>query len=243
MKSGGQPISGDSEASRLADLQPRPATSETMANAGWHGSHEIQIDEGNRVFVEPISDGLGVRVGLIASGLIAIGGVAWLIGGLPSPFSSTLVGELRKTLNSLPQLVRQQKEEHRAVHNLDKPETAPVPNEVASRVAKHSADAPKHLASLPRHLMGAHQQKAAAAKAPRIYNREKLEPVPETRPTTIKGWTLHEVIGGTVVLQGPNGTFRAVRGNKVPGVGRIYSIFRWGNRLMVATSRGLISTP
>jgi hypothetical protein len=29
----------------------------------------------------------------------------------------------------------------------------------------------------------------------------------------------------------------------VPGVGRIVSIFRWGNHLMVATSRGLISAP
>ena len=71
----------------------------------------------------------------------------------------------------------------------------------------------------------------------------KLAPVPETRPTTIEGWTLREVTNGTAVLEGPNGTWRVTRGDTVPGVGRIEFIFRWGNRLMVATSSGLISTP
>jgi hypothetical protein len=71
----------------------------------------------------------------------------------------------------------------------------------------------------------------------------KLAPVPETRPTTIEGWTLREVTNGTAVLEGPNGTWRVTRGDTVPGVGRIESIFRRGNRLMVATSSGLISTP
>jgi hypothetical protein len=70
----------------------------------------------------------------------------------------------------------------------------------------------------------------------------KPAPVPETKPTTIEGWTLLEVIGGTAVLEGPNGVWRAMRGDTVPGVGKIDSIVRWGNRWMVATSRGLIST-
>jgi hypothetical protein len=67
--------------------------------------------------------------------------------------------------------------------------------------------------------------------------------VPETRPTTIDGWTVREVIGGTAVLQGPDGIWRAKTGDTVPGVGRVDSIVRWGNRWIVATSRGLISTP
>jgi hypothetical protein len=66
--------------------------------------------------------------------------------------------------------------------------------------------------------------------------------VPETRPTTIEGWTIREVNGGTAVLEGPNGTWKATRGDTVPGVGKIDSIVRWGNRWIVATSRGLIST-
>jgi len=35
----------------------------------------------------------------------------------------------------------------------------------------------------------------------------------------------------------------AKRGDTVPGVGRIDSIVRWGNRWIVATASGLIATP
>jgi hypothetical protein len=70
----------------------------------------------------------------------------------------------------------------------------------------------------------------------------KPAPVPETRPTTIEGWIIREVSGGTAVLEGPNGVWKATRGDTVPGVGKIDSIVRWGNRWIVATSRGLIST-
>ena len=71
----------------------------------------------------------------------------------------------------------------------------------------------------------------------------KHTPTPETRPTTIPGWTLREVTNGTAVLEGPNGIWRATPGQTVPGLGRVDSITRWGNRLIVATSKGLISTP
>ncbi len=71
----------------------------------------------------------------------------------------------------------------------------------------------------------------------------RLVPVPETRPTTIDGWVLREVVNGTAVLQGPDGIWRAKPGDTVPGVGQVVSIFGWGNRLIVATSKGLISTP
>jgi len=70
----------------------------------------------------------------------------------------------------------------------------------------------------------------------------RLATVPETRPTTIEGWSIREVVGGTAVLQGPTGVFRAAQGDTVPGVGRVDSIVRWGSRWIVATTRGLIST-
>jgi hypothetical protein len=35
----------------------------------------------------------------------------------------------------------------------------------------------------------------------------------------------------------------AMRGDTVPGIGRIDSIVRWGNRWIVATDGGLIATP
>jgi hypothetical protein len=72
--------------------------------------------------------------------------------------------------------------------------------------------------------------------------RNRPRPVPETRPTTIEGWTVRSVSGGTAVLQGPDGIRRVSVGETVPGAGRIDSIVRWGNRWIVATSRGLIST-
>jgi hypothetical protein len=67
--------------------------------------------------------------------------------------------------------------------------------------------------------------------------------VPETRPSTIEGWTVREVAAdGKAVLEGPNGIWKVTRGDTVPGVGTIDSIVRWGNRWIVATSRGLITT-
>jgi hypothetical protein len=71
----------------------------------------------------------------------------------------------------------------------------------------------------------------------------KPTPVPETRPTTIPGWTVRAVSGGTATLEGPNGVWKAVRGDTIPGLGKIDSIVRWGNRWIVATTRGLVSTP
>jgi hypothetical protein len=73
--------------------------------------------------------------------------------------------------------------------------------------------------------------------------REPMVPVAETRPTTIEGWTVLDVRGGTVVLEGPDGVQTAARGDTVPGIGRIDSIVRWGNRWIVATASGLIATP
>jgi hypothetical protein len=89
-------------------------------------------------------------------------------------------------------------------------------------------------------------KQATRAPQPPAVERTKVStkptPVPETRPTTIEGWTIREVNGGTAVLEGPNGVWKAMRGDTVPGVGKIDSIVRWGNRWIVATSRGLVST-
>ncbi len=73
-------------------------------------------------------------------------------------------------------------------------------------------------------------------EAPRV-------PVPETRPTTLDGWTLREIVDGTAVVDGPGGSWRVRRGDTLPGAGKVIGILHWGNRMIVATSRGLISTP
>jgi hypothetical protein len=73
--------------------------------------------------------------------------------------------------------------------------------------------------------------------------RPPLAPAPETRPTTIEGWTVLDVRGQTAVLQGPDGVRTVSLGESVPGIGRVDSIVRWGNRWIVATASGLIATP
>jgi hypothetical protein len=73
--------------------------------------------------------------------------------------------------------------------------------------------------------------------------RPLLMPAPETRPTTIEGWTVVDVRGQTAVLQGPDGVHTVTLGETLPGIGRIDSIVRWGNRWIVATANGLVTTP
>jgi hypothetical protein len=67
-------------------------------------------------------------------------------------------------------------------------------------------------------------------------------PVPETRPSTIEGWYVREVVRGVATLVGPDGLRKAALGDVVPGLGRVDSIVLWGSRWIVATSRGLITT-
>ncbi len=83
---------------------------------------------------------------------------------------------------------------------------------------------------------------AAVAVPSETKDLPHLVPVPETRPTTIEGWSVREVTGSTAVLEGPDGIWRVARGDIVPGVGRVDSIVRWGNYWLVATTRGLIAT-
>ncbi len=53
---------------------------------------------------------------------------------------------------------------------------------------------------------------------------------------------VREVRGATAILEGPDGVWTVTRGDTLPGVGRVDSIVRWGNRWIVATAGGLIAT-
>jgi len=66
---------------------------------------------------------------------------------------------------------------------------------------------------------------------------------PDTKPTTIEGWSVRDVVGGRATLDGPDGVWTGTRGDTVPGVGPVNAIVRWGSRWIVATNGGLISTP
>jgi hypothetical protein len=108
----------------------------------------------------------------------------------------------------------------------------------ASLSAKPQATSPGET-----HLSAVSSNTASPAIQANVTLTERGPMVPETRPTTIEGWTVLEVRGGTAVLEGPDGVRMATRGDTVPGIGRIDSIVRWGNRWIVATASGLIATP
>jgi hypothetical protein len=83
---------------------------------------------------------------------------------------------------------------------------------------------------------------ASATTSPVIAMRQPAVAAPETKPATIPGWTVVDVRDGTAVLEGPEGIRMAARGDTIPGVGRVESIVRWGNRWVIATANGLIAT-
>ena len=62
-------------------------------------------------------------------------------------------------------------------------------------------------------------------------------------PTLIKQWRVREVLNGTAILEGPNGVIGVSQGQMVPGVGRVESILQKGKRWVVATSKGVITSP
>jgi hypothetical protein len=119
-------------------------------------------------------------------------------------------------------------------------EPPPAAQEQPAVTQERRAVKPDHVA---RHVATPHGVEQDLTPKTSLQPRAKLTPSPETRPTTIPGWTVRDVTNGTAVLEGPGGIRRATRGDTVPGVGRIESIVRWGNRWLVATSSGLISTP
>jgi hypothetical protein len=98
----------------------------------------------------------------------------------------------------------------------------------------------------PQSMPSQGMQKSSPSRAPSASSDSDpplpLSPVPETKPTTIAGWSVREVYGEKIVLAGPDRAWTVKTGDTVPGVGRIDSIVRWGNRWIVATTAGLIST-
>jgi hypothetical protein len=132
------------------------------------------------------------------------------------------------------------------------PAVATTSSEIAQRpqtaapdaaTAHHSAEQPPAKQEQTSPNIAAAPNIRSKALSPPQHVRAKRTPVPETRPTTIEGWMLREVTDGTAVLEGPNGTWTVRRGDTVPGLGRVESIVLWGKRWIVATSKGLISTP
>jgi hypothetical protein len=122
----------------------------------------------------------------------------------------------------------------------------------SARKTASASDSPAIVGSIPKPsalLPGGARPSASLASqanvgpsAAAIAMRQPVVAPPETRPATIPGWTVVDVRDGTAVLEGPDGIRMAARGDTIPGIGRVESIVRWGNRWVIATAGGLIAT-
>jgi hypothetical protein len=239
-----------------SDLQ---AHDEPIVGSAWPTmgrSFEIKIDEGHKVLNSTaLGDGKAFYVVIIVGLLALICGFAWInlnvlsalpfgLGslristGTPHPELSAVSPGPEQAANtpSAPMLDTQKSD------RLQSPDTIVSEagrDEIAEVLKSTKSPTAVHTISFKERPL--HNRPADSAKE--LRTAAKLTPTPETRPTTIKGWTLREVSNGAAVLEGPNGRWRATPGQTVPGVGTVNSIVRWGNRFIVATSKGLISTP
>jgi len=218
---------------------------------------EIRIDQSHRIaFPSSAREHAGVRGRLVVAGVAASVGLASLamfagyfafkhdVASSTAPVRSPDLSGGTTNLPKGDRLPIQRtvaRETERAVpaksaHGPKPTSSTPIARSKPSRAADPAPSADSHPANAqPPGPSTTNSAAEAATKTP-------LVPVPETRPTTINGWVVREVVDGTAVLEGPGGTWRARRGDTVPGVGKIVGILRWGNRLLVATSSGLIST-
>jgi hypothetical protein len=174
-----------------------------------------------------------LRIWLIAAAVAGACSVAWLVTyGLPSGSVPSPAAESKGAASPQAETRKQDRLPIRS-EAVREPERAPAARKskgwTGSRsIARHEAAPPDLRAS----------QRTTAEAEPRV-----TTPVPETKPTTVEGWMLRDVSDGVAVLEGPQGTWRVRSGETVPELGRVNSIVRWGNRWIVATSKGLVSTP
>ncbi len=225
-----------------------PLINTALAMAGR--SDEIKIDESDRILNASASSSKIVYVMLILS-VLAVTGGPWMImnmSGLPfglassetppgNRLSSSPDHSTNTTSDRMPEIQKRDPLQvlDTIAGNVDRDALAAT----LQRLNLSSASTASVGTAPSKHSTGVQQ---IGGRAEELRNPTK-PPTPETRPTTIPGWTLREVSNGTAVLQGPNGIWRAMPGQTVPGIGKVDSVVRWGNRLIVATSSGLISTP
>ena len=184
-----------------------------------------------------------VRSASIAGALVVAFGFGWACGSIfdsgpeAEPIPPASKAELAP---ARPESQHDLKRSHRMA-------AAPRPAPVESSRAKPSASAAnaRLIASVVAQLQAEPLTTSSIGASPAASDFSPpavLSPVPETRPTTIAGWSVRDVDGDKAVLVGPDHVWTVRAGDNVPGVGRIDSIVRWGNRWIVATTAGLIST-
>jgi hypothetical protein len=215
-------------------------------------AEEIRVDRKDRILSSAVlHDSLPIRLGLIVIVLIALLGLAWIVssslgpGQVPSSPSVQIAdssaaipdskGDRIQPLgNDVHESIGEPSVEDKARGFSSSTSSAAKPllraDPTGSPIVGHSTGSRRHPSSIR------FNGKEAKSETQRTS-------VPETRPSTIEGWTVREVTNGMAALEGPNGIWRVRRGDAVPGLGKIESIVLWGRRWIVATSQGLIATP
>jgi len=177
---------------------------------------------------EPFGDRARAAV-LVAAALVASFGLGWA-GGLNWPGFASELGLVAVVQNETP---APRISEARSSSKIE-----------GARKTASASDSPAIVGSIPKPsaLLPGSARPSAGPSAAAIAMRQPLVAAPETRPATIPGWTVVDVRDGTAVLEGPDGIRMAARGDTIPGIGRVESIVRWGNRWVIATASGLIAT-
>ena len=220
-----------------------------MPKVASAGSDQFKIDPMDRLVVLAAPrNSPGRYMGLIIGALIVASGLAWIVMST-LPFGSARMGGSNGhrfvDTNAASSNLAETPESKKGDRLQGRGATAEVldTSKLAALSASTAGYEHKSLGAAPSGPASAKPQRTSSMGPKAVdVQTAKIAPVPETRPTTIEGWTLREVVDGTAVLEGPNGIWRARRGDTVPGVGRVEFMVRWGNRWIVATSRGLIST-
>ncbi|GLR86929.1 hypothetical protein [Bradyrhizobium iriomotense] len=190
-----------------------------------------------------LRDPQGVRTRnflLFTIALMASFALGWA-GGLTWPELAGMIGlrpaAEQQTASSQPSDTRSAGKAEGARKTASHSDLQPAAPAFVGSIPKPSTPSPARLPA------GLASQANTSLPSPAAAMRQPLAPAPETRPTTIPGWTVVDVRDGTAVLDGPDGIRMAARGDTIPGLGRVDSIVRWGSRWIVATANGLIATP
>jgi hypothetical protein len=215
---------------------------------------DFRVSGGERISGPP-PDSRGTRAALIVGALLGVLGVGWTFGMVSQRYfgrpASIPLDQKNHASAQTPASERETARMGPETGRSTTPGASP-----AEAIAPARASAPAHRLRPPQSAARPPVKTSAAAQpntgssghtVADAGHRPNIEPrpvpFPETKPATIEGWSVRDVVGGTAILEGPGGVWRAARGDAVPGVGSVESIVRWGSHWIVATSRGLIASP
>ena len=252
-----QPLPADpNEDHKCSAAQPKNIDSKVkedcLERRAW--DPDIRISDLERIS-NSLSNSLRPRTGLVVGALLGTLGIGWIFGLGPQFSKRPTSAPVEQRISPLPQILSSENQASASVPNAGR---EPTPGGLRSSekivtpkasVPAYRRDSKQSVARQPGTETPPATQQHIPSSGPAVSIRERRPkilptptPFPETRPNTIEGWIVRDVVGQTATLEGPGGTWSVMSGDTVPGVGKVESIVRWGGRWIVATSRGLIST-